>query len=270
MKTKNYKIVFTWMFNLSATLVFFIFSLPMSAKTSSLLSISTTTVERHRVWLNLTGPQSSFSQTLIGYRTGATDGVDPGLDGALFNDGAVCLYTLINNDRYAIQFRGFPFSSSSMMPLSFSTTISGNFTLSIDHMDGLFLDPAQPIYVFDEANNNFVNLKTSNYTFSATAGVYNNRFRVYYQNTLDITNNTIEAKDLMVSNSFDKIVINTGNYVLANVAVFTIDGKMVYIQNNINSSELSIPKTFANNQPIIIKATTDNGSIVSKKWLYIR
>ena len=268
MKTSNNEFRFNSITKITVTLLFIILALQMSAMGLSSSKASVTTIERHRVWLNLNGPEGSFSQTLIGYRTGATDGVDPGLDGAFFNNGAIALSTLINNDRYAIQFRGFPFSSSSMMPLSFTTTISGNFTLTIDHVDGLFLDPSQPIYIYDVDTNNYVNLKTTNYTFTAAPGTYNNRFRVVYYSPLEVTNNTFRASDLIVSNSNGTIVINAGNTVLINVAIFSMDGKMLYNNNNVNSSELLIPNQYSNHQPMIVKAITDNGNIVSKKWLY--
>jgi len=267
MKTSNNEFRFNSIAKIKVTLLFIIVALQMSAMGLS-SKASLTTIETNRVWLNVTGPEGAFSQTLIGYRTGATDGVDPGLDGAFFNNGAIALSSLINNDRYAIQFRGLPFSSSSMMPLSFSTTISGTFTLTIDHVDGLFLDPAQPIYIFDVNTNNYVNLKTTNYTFTATPGTYNNRFRVVYYSPLEVTNNNFRGSDLVVSNSNDTIIINAGNTVLVNVALFSIDGKMLYNNNNVNSNELLIPNLYVNHQPMIVKAISDNGNIVSKKWLY--
>jgi hypothetical protein len=269
MKTSKKEFRFNSITKTIVVLLFIIGSLQMSAASMS-SKASSTTIERHRVWLNITGPSNTFSQTLIGYRTGATDGVDAGLDGEYFNDGAIALTTLINNDRYTIQFRGFPFSSSSMMPLSFETSISGTFTLAIDHMDGLFLNPNQPVYIYDVVTNNYVNLKTTNYSFSATPGTYNNRFRVVYNNTsaLDVADNIFRVSDLVVSKSNDSIVINSGNTVLVNVALFSIDGKMLYNNKNVNSNELLISNLYVNHQPIIVKAISDNGSIVSKKWLY--
>jgi hypothetical protein len=268
MKTTKKEFRFNSLTKLKVTLLFLIVTLQISAMNLSSSKASLTTIERHRVWLNIIGPQGAFSQTLIGYRTGATDGVDPGLDGSFFNDGTVALSSLINNERYAIQFRGAPFSSSNTMPLSFATSISGNFTLTIDHMDGLFLDPNQPIYIHDADTNSCVNLKTANYTFAATPGTYNNRFSVVYYNTLAVATNNFRASDLVVSNSNDTIIINAGNTVLANVALFSIDGKMLYNNKNVNSNELLIQNVYATHQPMIVKVISDNGSIVSKKWIY--
>lgn len=267
MKTSNKEFRFNSKTKITVALLLMIGSLQMSAIGKSSKALFST-IERHRVWLNVYGPSSTFSQTLIGYRTGATDGVDPGLDGAFFNNGAIALTSLINNDRFAIQFRGLPFSSSSMMPLSFVTSVSGTFTLAIDQMDGLFLDPNQAIYIHDVVTNNYVNLKTTNYSFSATPGTYNNRFKIVYNNTLDVANTTFKVSDLVVSKSNDSIIINAGNTVLVNVALFSIDGKMLYNNKNVNSNELLIPNLYSNNQPMIVKAISDNGSIVSKKWLY--
>jgi hypothetical protein len=71
-----------------------------------------------------------------------------------------------------------------------------------------------------------------------------------------------------LSCGFGSIIINSGNTVLVNVALFSIDGKMLYNNNNVNSNELLIQNLYVNNQPMIVKAISDNGNIVSKKWLY--
>lgn len=267
MKTSKKEFCFNSITKITVVLLFIIGSLQMSAIGMS-SKASFTTIETHRLWLNVSGPSNTFSQTLMGYRTGATDGVDAGLDGEFFNNGAIALSSLINNDRYAIQFRGLPFSISSMMPLNFVTSISGTFTLAIDHMDGLFLDPTQPIYIYDVDTNNYVNLKITNYSFTATPGTYNNRFRIVYNNTLDVANNNFKVSDLIISNSLDTIIINAGNTVLANVALFSIDGKMLYNNKNVNSNELLIQNIYINHQPMIVKAISDNGIIVSKKWIH--
>ena len=268
MKTSNKEFRTNSLTKITVTLLFIIASLQMSANGMASTKASLPTIENHRVWINVTGHEGSFSQTLIGYRTGATDGVDPGLDGAFFNNGAIALSSLISNNRYAIQFRGFPFSSSSIMPLSFATNISGTFSLSIDHVDGLFLDPAQPIYIYDVDTNNYVNLKNTNYTFTAAPGTYNDRFRIVYSIPLGITNNNFSVSDLIVSKSNDTIVINSVNTILANVALFSLDGKMLYNNNNVNSNELLITNLSNNHQPMIVKAISDNGIIISKKWIY--
>jgi hypothetical protein len=233
------------------------------------------TIERHRVWINVTDSSTgAFSQTLFGYRAGATDGYDAGLDGAYFNDGAVALTSLIGSDRYTIQFRGLNYSPNDIIPLSFTTNYEGNFTFSLDHVDGFFLNSTQPIYILDTQTNIYTNLKTSNYTFSSAIGMYNERFKLVYYNPNETaslgTNEVFTSKNLVVSQQQENILIQTGNTVLESVAIYNLNGQIIYQNYNVEATQLTVTDLKINHQAIIIRAITKEGVMVSKKWLYFK
>lgn len=231
------------------------------------------TIEAHRIWINATDSSTgAFSQTLFGYRTDATEGYDDGLEAAYFNDGPIALTSLIGAERYTIQFRGPYFNSNDIIPLSFKTNYNGNFTFSLDHVDGLFSIGTQPIYILDTANNVYTNLKTSNYTFSCTIGTYNDRFKLVYFNpdqasSLGTNNNAFNSSDLMVLQQQDNMVIKTGNTVLKSVAIYNLNGQILYQNYNVNDSQLTVTHWNTNHQTVIIRAVTTEGIVVSKKWL---
>lgn len=234
---------------------------------------SNLTIERHRVWLNVTDSSTgAFSQTLFGYRTGATDGFDPGIDGAYFNDGAIALTSLIGADRYTIQFKGLTFNTNDIVPLSFVTNYNGNFTFAIDHVDGFFLSSSQPIYILDTQTNVYTNLKTSSYTFSATIGTHNDRFKLVYYNPNETanlgTNDLFTSNNLVVSQQQENILIQTGNTTLESVAIYNLNGQIIYQNYKVNATELTVTNLKINHQPVIIRAITKEGIMVSKKWLY--
>ena len=229
-------------------------------------------VETNRVWINVTSTQGAFSQTLMGYRAGATDGVDYGLDGAYMNNGAVALASLIGSTRYAIQFKGVPFSVNDIVPLSFSATNNGTYTFAIDHMDGFFNNTSFAVYIHDIVTDTYTNLKTSGYTFTSNAGMYNNRFELTYvqfSGALGTTQNTFNASNLNVSQDFDNLRIDGGTTLLKNIAIYTINGQLLYQNNNVNASLSSVNPASLSQQLIIIKVTTQDGITVAKKWLYL-
>ena len=237
-------------------------------------SSSKFTFQTNRVWINATSTQGAFSQILMGYRTGATDGYDQGLDGAFFNDGAIQLASLIGDTRYAIQFKGLPFTVSDVVSLSFKATYSGTYTFAIDHFDGFFNDPNFAVYILDTENNTYNNLKTGSYTFTSNAGTYNNRFKITYVQTLNTptlgTNqNTFTSSDLSVFQSNNSLVVNGGSTMLKNISIYAINGQLLYQNNQLNASLTTITTGSINQQPIIIKVTTQEGITVSKKWLYL-
>jgi len=228
-------------------------------------------VETNRLWIDVTDAQGAFCQTLIGYRTGATPGYDHALDGAFMNDGAVSLSSLIGDVRYAIQFKGLPFTATDMVPLSFSATYNGTYTFNIDHMDGFFTAPTFGVYIFDTVTGTYTNLKTSNYTFTSGVGTFNNRFQLTYSapsSNLGVNTNTFSASEVNVYRDNAYIVINTGDTQFKDVALYTINGQVVYQNNDAHTNAITINPNVFVRQPMIIRITTEEGITVSKKWLY--
>lgn len=233
-------------------------------------SSSKFTTETNRVWINVTDTQGAFCQTLMGYRTGATDGYDHALDGAFMNDGAVALASLIGNVRYAIQFKGLPFTTSDVVPLSFKASYNGTYTFAIDHMDGFFTNTTFAVYLHDLTTNTYTNLKAGGYTFTSDSGMYNNRFELTYataSSNLGTNSNVFRPADLNVSQNSNNIVINAGTTILKDITLYTLNGQQLYQNNQIDASMATIINPVRNTQPIIIKVTTQEGVSVSKKWL---
>ncbi len=222
------------------------------------------------MWINVTDTQGAFSQTLMGYRTGATDGIDYGLDGAYMNDGAVALASLIGNARYAIQFKGLPFNPNDIVPLSFSASYNGTYTFVIDHKDGFFNNPAFAVYLHDTLTNTYTNLKTGGYTFTANTGMYNNRFELTYSvplTSLGVNQNAFTAANLVVYQNNADLIINSGPTPLKTIALYSISGQLLYQNNQANATETIITNANYKQQPIIIKVTTQEDVTVSKKWV---
>jgi hypothetical protein len=239
-------------------------------------STQTTTVERHRVWINVTdNTNGAFSQTLFGYRTGATDGFDQGLDGAYFNDGVVALTSLIGNERYAIQFRGLNYSPNDVIALSFKCDYEGSFTFAFDHADGFFLNSNQPIYILDTETNVYTNIKTSNYTFNCQAGIYNDRFKLVFYNpgqtsSLGNTDHQFNSNNISVYQDQGDMLVQSNYAQLKMVAVYNLNGQMIYQNNNVNDVRLNISGLNTNYQALLIKAVTTDGIPVTKKFLAVR
>ncbi|RZJ65651.1 MAG: hypothetical protein EOO50_12945 [Flavobacterium sp.] len=139
---------------------------------------ATPALERHRVWLNLANDQGAFSQILVGYAEGATNGKDRLYDGDTFASNAVTFYSLIDETRLTVQGRALPFEVADMVPLGYKATIAASFTIGIDHLDGLF--EGQNIYLEDKVLNVIHDLKVAPYVFNSAIGTFNDRFLLRY------------------------------------------------------------------------------------------
>lgn len=226
-----------------------------------------TSVEKNRFWLNLRNTQGAFHQTLVGYVSGATNDLDDNFDGELFGGNFVSIYSVLADKKMTIQGKAVPFENTDTVQLGITTTIAGNFSISLDNFDGLF--ESQDILLKDNLLNLVHNLKTGGYEFTSGIGTFNDRFEIVYQsetlgnNTPDFNSNTI-----LIYKNDKTIVVNSGISTISNVQVFDIQGRLLYDGKNVNNSETIIRNLPPIEQVLIVRVQTLEGNIVSKKIIY--
>lgn len=227
----------------------------------------TTEVERHRIWLNLSNGTEVVGQTLLGYMTGATSGVDYGIEGSYFNDSATAFTSYIENKEFAIQGRSLPFTSDDVVPMSFKTDVAGNYTIAIDHVDGLFAG-SQEVFLKDNTTGQLHNLKSGAYSFASETGVFNNRFEIVYRAALGVKVPAISSNNIVAYKQNGSLVINSGNYVMENIELYDMSGRLIYTKNNIDASSAVIANLPIANQVLVVKITTAENGTANKKIVY--
>ncbi|MEC4005963.1 hypothetical protein OX283_014965, partial [Flavobacterium sp. SUN052] len=194
---------------------------------STTASSASTTNEAHRIWLNLTGTGSEFSQAVVGYFTNATLGSDD-YDSKYFNDGAVALNMKIGTTDYVIQGRPVPFDATDVVPLNYKVTTAGTYSFAIDHVDGLFAGGAQNIYIKDNLDATYHNINSGSYSFTSAAGTFSNRFElVYLDGALSTDNHSFDTNSIVVYHQQNDVVVNTGVATMATVRIFDIRGRLL-------------------------------------------
>ncbi|MEZ0005780.1 hypothetical protein ABH942_001137 [Flavobacterium sp. 28YEA47A] len=224
-------------------------------------------VERHRIWLNLSNSTDVVGQTLLGYMTGATSGIDYGIEGSYFNDSAIAFTSYIDNKEFAIQGRSLPFTTDDVVPMSFKTDVAGNYTIAIDHVDGLFAG-SQEVFVKDNVTGQLHNLKSGAYSFVSETGVFNNRFEIVYRAALGVKVPTISSNNIVAYKQNGSLVINSGNYIMENIELYDMSGRLIYTKNNIDTSSAIIANLPIANQVLIVKITTAENGTANKKIVY--
>ncbi|MFV7233950.1 T9SS sorting signal type C domain-containing protein [Flavobacterium sp. ZB4R12] len=238
------------------------FKMTKSSKTIS-------AIEKHRIWLNLTNTQGAFKQMLVGYVSNATNGYDNAFDGESFDGNQFVDFYSVNQDKnLTIQGRALPFDEKDEVPLGYTSTIEGAFSIAIDQVDGLLV--SQDIFIEDKNTNVINNLKQGAYNFSTEAGTFNDRFVLRYINT--ITNKTLVTGDfetldntVLVSNKNKQIKINSSVEAINKVQVYDLSGKSVYQKINVYTNELTISNLVINYQALLVKIVLQNGKTVTKK-----
>lgn len=220
----------------------------------------TAPADKSRIWLNLQQGEIKGNQMMVGYTENATEGADPGLDGRLI-PGGNCLGSLIGQDAYAIQARP-AFSTDDIVPLSLHAVTSGTFTISLDHADGLFED-AQDIFLKDNVSGTITNLKEGVYSFVSTEGDFTHRFQLQYTaGTLSAPEFTADSVTVYSQNGF--LTVEASQNMKA-VAVYDIRGRRLYSKDAIGATSLTIDTLKAGRQVVIVKVTSEDGSVTTKK-----
>lgn len=230
----------------------------------------TTLEEKHRVWLNLTNNSGAFSQTLIGYITGATQELDRGYDGESFGGNDVTFYSIIPQAKLAIQGRALPFDQNDEVTLGYKATKKGNYSIRIDRLDGMLEN--QSIILVDKELNTVQDLKVSPYVFYSKVGEFNSRFVIRYENkTLATEKNYLADNAITLFYENNNNTLNIINSIavapIQKVSLYNILGQAV---NNLNFDEnqdqlnIQFPLNSLNSGVYIAKVETSNGEVTKK------
>ena len=205
---------------------------------------------------------------LIGYIEGATNDFESKYDGVTF-DGNPYLdfYSMANDNKYVIQGRALPFTNTDIVPLGYRSTITGDFTISIDHVDGDLRNHA--IYIEDKVTNTVHNLKSSNYTFSTATGTYTDRFVLAYVNkTLGLGEFEANDKNVLVAVQNKVITITSGTEKVDTVYIYDLTGKMIYKTANLSDTVVKIDNLKVKNQVLLVKVILDTNETKTYKIVY--
>ena len=237
-------------------------------KTKNTKEKTTKTIEKHRIWLNMTNTQGAFKQTLVGYITDATNEYDSRFDGESFDANEfVDFYSLNQDKNLVIQGRALPFNENDEVPLGFRTTIEGPFTINIDQVDGVLTNHA--VFIEDKLTNTVFDLKTGNYTFNTVAGTFNDRFILRYTNKA-LSNKDFETLEnqVLVSNKNKQIKVNSAVETIDKVTVYDLLGRQLFKKEKVNSNELTLTNLVSSQQTLLVKVSLQNGQTVTKKIMY--
>lgn len=222
--------------------------------------------ERSRYWLNLTDDTGFFSQMMVAYMTGATNGYDPAIDGLFFGDSDTALTSIVNNQEYVIQGRALPFGTTDVVALGFKSELGGNYTITLNNFDGLFDTQNQDIYLKDNLTNTHTNLKLGPYSFTSTAGVFNNRFEVVYENMLGVELPEAAASTVVIYKQNQEVLINSGIDKMSKVQLYDVRGRLLIEKGSLSTSEVRMPISNSN-QVLIARITMSDGEIVTKRMV---
>jgi hypothetical protein len=225
-------------------------------------NVTATETEKHRIWLNLNDTTNNYNQILVGYTDGASNGVDNAIDGEVLDKDNTMLYNVINDVEYVIQGKGLPFAETDEIALGLKATTAGNYSISLENVDGLFT--TQNVFIKDNVTNIIHDIKQAPYNFTTVDGVFNSRFKVVFTNAALTNQSFVSEESVVVYTQNEEIKINASQEI-ASVEVYDVLGRNIYNNIKVNDKVLNITSIANRNQALFVKITLESGQAVTKK-----
>lgn len=217
-----------------------------------------------RIWLDIVDGNNNSDRTLVGYTEGATAGKDRLFDAVTATGLTMKIYSLIQGDLMTIQGKSYPIDVNDKVALGVNIMADGNYAIAIAALDGIASD--LPIYLEDKALNLIHDLRQTPYSFVSSAGQFNDRFVLRYNNETLGNNDFVTNNEVMVISNNVIHVVSAG-MAINNVKVYNVLGQLL-LDSDVNSNTFETSKIQKNNAALLVQVTLDNGIIVTKKIVF--
>lgn len=227
-------------------------------------------VESEKIWLNLYNDQGAFSQILIGFIEGATNGYDRDFDGYRFFSGnPVVFYSLVDDIKLAIQGRAPRSLEEETVPLGVSVEIEEaiSLSISIDELEGAIIDASIDILLEDKMLNVYHDLKSAPYQFVIeNSGSYDSRFNLIIKDlgVLDIENN-IGMPEIIISAEGNDLRVKTSGFKPLKISIHDALGRKLAAQEPSSDESNFTFNTPIFNNLLLVTIVFDNGLKMFKK-----
>jgi hypothetical protein len=222
-----------------------------------------------RLWLNLQNADGMFSQLLLAYSDQTSLDYDWGYDGRVNQSpNYLNFYSMSGSEMYKIQARS-SFDLNDVVPVGYFSAVSGDFTIGLGQQDGVLNAPETPIYLEDVMQNIVHDLRQGPYVFTTASGRFENRFRLRYSNTSLTTPSTDSLNSNVVAwTHAGTLLLNSTLELVKDITVYDMLGRQLYTAHDIMNHQWSTTEIAISNQPLLLKITLSNGTIVTRKVLF--
>jgi hypothetical protein len=228
-------------------------------------TMQTATEEKNRIWLDLIDSNNVPVRTVVGYVAEATLGLDRMYDAIKNIANENNIYSLAEDETLIIQGRPTPFDQNDQVPIGVTILSAGDYKIAIAAVDGLF-EQGQPIFLEDKLLNIIHDLRLAPYSFSTTAGKFNDRFVLRYTNTAlgnpDFGN--IENSVIVAGNQGD-LTIKSSIENIQEVTIYDVLGRQLFFSKEINNTNFVASNISMSQQTLIVKIKLENGITISRK-----
>ncbi|MFN7015038.1 MAG: T9SS type A sorting domain-containing protein, partial [Bacteroidia bacterium] len=216
--------------------------------------------------LGYTGTTNFHRQLLLGFMNeNANDDFNLGYDGEIIDLQPDDAYFQSGNYKLVIQGVGY-FNTNAIYPLTVKSSQSGTVNFMIDGLENFDLN--QPIYIHDNNNNSYHDIRLTNYSVTIPAGEIVNRFSLRFSNGTLSTGEFENDTTLIFFNSNEKgiEIVNNQKLEIEEVTLFSILGQKInHWKTNSSENNIKLPVKNVETGVYIVKIKTIDNNFFSQK-----
>lgn len=243
---------------------------------------------RPKIRLDFKSPKGYHRQILVGVDASTSSGFDLGFDAPLNDYILEDMFWLIGTGEYVIQ--GVPdFNIKRILPLGIRIEKEGDFSIEINELENIADDV--DIYLRDNAEKTFHDLKKSKFEGIISSGNFNDRYEIVFQKEEE-TENTVEPGDqegevdspdpdngeeiveekfetapevFFIEGNMELLVKNPELHKINNLTLYSLSGQIVQDYGQVaTEKEVTLPVRGFSSSVYVVKMYTDKGVIIKK------
>ncbi|MBU2940905.1 T9SS type A sorting domain-containing protein [Lacinutrix sp. C3R15] len=195
-------------------------------------------MQKLRLEFNALDGQASKRELLLGFSDYTTDAYNYGYEAKNTDDNHDDLYLILEDEYMSIQAYA-EITDDKIVPLALKT--SGNNSYSIKLTETINIAEDQEVYLRDNLTNVYYNLRQDTaYTFTSTAGVFDERFEIVFSSqTLSteevaVNNNTV----IYYNNNNSLLYVKGLNATASTLSLVNMLGQTVYMKTSVPNNTL--------------------------------
>ncbi len=206
-------------------------------------------------------------QVILGFADEkATSAIDYGYDSYILDDFSSDMFLLNGEDQLVIEGEGY-FDPYSSYPIGVKADSEGEVSFMIDGLENF--DSNQDIFLYDDADKTYHNIKTENYTTTLAKGENNSRFSLRFTDkSLGVIENKTKDVSIIFAQNTNTLTINNtlADLTVEKVVLFNIIGQSIGVWDVSNQEQqnIKVPMKAISSGVYIAKIKTSKG-FMSKK-----
>lgn len=229
--------------------------------------------EWQRLWLNLTNEDNHFNQMLLAFNDNTTSGYDKAYDAQKLEGNAnLSFASVMDNKNFAIQANPLLGEDDKIIELYIRSNTPGLHYIGIEQFENL---SEYDIILEDKLTGKSTNLHNAFHTvYLNDNNPQTGRFYITFKKKEEVTDPTTSVNENELSNfvyytteDYFWIESNNFNNTINSVTLYTLDGKAIHNNTNVNNIKYSVGKNDLPKGVYLLNVTLNSGETKTIKIL---